>query len=115
MSTYTNHNNNLEALREHRPEILSAQRLAVINSAVENLRPHVRLEAEIIPLTPAQQFDKQVNANLQPAPQNSISQETMATVADLSQARSRQDVEAALAGQVYPLPEDFESYAEKIA
>ncbi len=44
-----------------------------------------------------------------------MSPETQANVTDLNEYRSRKDVEAALAGQTYPLPEDFESYAEKIA
>jgi hypothetical protein len=116
MSTYDNHNNNLETLRERRPEILSVQRLAVVKNAVENLRPHVRVVAESAPLTPAEQFDRQVISNLQPAAsEKTMSPEIQASVTDLNEYRSRQDVEAALAGQTYPLPEDFESYAEKIA
>lgn len=116
MSTNDNHFNNLEALRERRPEILSVQRLGIIKGAVMNLRPHVRIVAETAPVSAAERFDRQVVENLQPkVATNNLSQDTLASVTDLNEYRSRQDVEAALAGQTYPLPEDFESYAEKIA
>lgn len=118
MSTYNSHNNNLEALRERRPEVLSAQRLAVISHAVENLRPQVRLEAEITSpqVVAAQQFERQVANSLQSSEEKQpMSQETLASVTDLKEYRQREAVDAAYESQGNPLFEDLMRDAEKAA
>lgn len=116
MSTNDNHHRNLEILRSS--EYLPAHRMNVIKTGVMNIQPHARIEAEAVqtPITPAEQFDRQVAAQLRPdAAQPPMSDEVQAAVDNLDLSRKLSAVDAAYEGQVYPLPGDFEEYVKKAA
>ncbi len=99
----------IEFLRPGSPEVLAIGRKAIIAHGVANIRPHVAIEAapatNVVSMdqyrqrSPAEAFDEQVTANLQPAAgQLHMSKENLATITDLGEYRARQAVEAAQQG-----------------
>lgn len=122
MSTYQNQN--IEVLRQRSPEYMTKQRLGTVVFAVENLRPHAAVEAQTLTTVTsladyrqqkaAEDFDRQVVANLQPKNEQVIvSPETQATVIDLELHRKQEAVNAAYEGYGNPLLEQFMNNAEE--
>lgn len=102
MSNTTNHNKNLEVLRERRPEAMAQRRQQVIDHAIANLLPFAETAAT---RKPADVYSQQVESNMSGAQRPAdMRPEVREEVAKMGEQREQQHLEH-LSAAVYSLYE----------